>query len=127
MNEREDYLVRSLLPPGVSEVLGSQTTEQISQRFLKAEMGIFAKISHGYTKSTIFMAYASHGLSILSPENINNARAPLSYAIHPLELLEGKITPDQIEKRGQKLAQWYKNNASWDRVADTYREALSIS
>ena len=127
MNEREDCLVRSLLPPGVAEVLGSQTAEQISQRFLKAEMGIFAKISHGYTKSTIFMAYASHGLSILSPENISKTCAPLSYAIHPLDLLEGKITSDQIENRGQKLAQWYENNASWGRVADTYREALSTS
>ncbi len=127
MNEREDYLVRSQLSADASEVLGSQTAEELSRTFLKAEMGIFAKISHGYTKSTIFMGYASHGLSILSPEAINNTCEPLCWVTHPLQLLEGKVTPEQIQKRGRKLAQWYENSASWNRVADTYREALSLT
>ena len=126
MNDREDNLIKSLLPPSSVGRLGSQTPEDLSLIFQKVQMGIFAKVLHGFTKSTIFMGYASHGLCILSPEIIQDARTPLCFVAHPSDLLEGTLTMEQVADRGQCLARWYEENASWAHVATKYREALNF-
>jgi hypothetical protein len=126
LNEREDALAASLLPEGAVHLLGPQTPERLSQILLKSPMGICAKATHGYTKSTIFMAYASHGVSILSPETINDYSPALCWVTHPSEILDGAVKMDQVRERGELLARWYEQNASWDHVAATYRKALGL-
>jgi hypothetical protein len=126
MNDKEDNLLKTLLPSSAVEMLGPQTPEDISHIFQKVEMGMFAKVLHGFTKSTIFMGYASHGVCILSPESIRDAREPLCFVAHPSQLLGGILTPEQVSDRGKRLARWYEENASWAHVAAKYREALSL-
>jgi hypothetical protein len=126
MNDREDSLAGKLLPGGIAEVLGPQSLERLSQIFLKAEMGIFTKTARDYTKSTIFMTYALHGVGILSPKAAGVAVPPLCWITHPSELLEGVVTPEIVQERGQNLARWYEANASWAHVAGTYRAALGL-
>jgi hypothetical protein len=127
LNKREDELAASLLPEGAAHVLGPQTPERLSQILLKSQMGVCAKATHGYTKSTIFMAYASHGVSIISPETINDPSPALCWVTHPAEVLDGVVKMDQVRERGELLARWYEENASWEHVAATYRKALGLT
>lgn len=127
MNDREDRLVETLLPTGVAEVLGPQSLESLSQVFLRAEMGIFTKTARDFTKSTIFMGYASHGVAILSQKPTGHDAPPLCWVTSAPELLDGTIARGEIQNRGRHLAQWYDENASWARVAGAYREALGLT
>jgi len=127
MNDREDRLVRALLPVGAAEILGPQSLESLSQVFLRAEMGVFTKTARDFTKSTIFMGYASHGLAILSQKPTGDETPPLCWVTSAPELLEGAVTRDDVRSRGRNLAQWYDENASWARVAGAYREALGLT
>jgi len=126
MNAKEDALTRSLLPSGVVEMIGPQPDEKISGIFLHAEAGIFTKTARDYTKSTIFMGYASHGLSIVSHKRVGDARAPLSWVTSAADLLDGPVALPELRERGQKLARWYEENASWMRVSTAYRQALRL-
>lgn len=127
MNDREDALVRAMLPVGAAELLGPQSAESLSQVFLRAEMGIFTKTARDFTKSTIFMGYASHGVAILSQKPTGNDAEPLCWVTSAPEILDGTIARADIQNRGRRLAQWYDENASWARVAAAYREALGIT
>jgi hypothetical protein len=127
MNAKEDSITRSLLPTGVVEMIGPQPDERISEIFLSAEAGIFTKTARDYTKSTIFMGYASHGLSIMSHKRVEDARAPICWVTSVAELLDGTVPAAQLRQRGQYLARWYDENASWERVSDAYRQALGVS
>lgn len=127
MNAREDALIASLLPPGAFEMLGPQSPERLSRIFLAAEFGIFTQSPASYTKSTIFMAYASHGVHIVSPNTMGAKKAPQCWVTHPSELLAGTSIPSgAIADRGLHLAEWYDQNASWPRIAAAYRSALGF-
>jgi hypothetical protein len=127
MNAKEDALTRSLLPTGVVEMIGPQPDERISEFFLSAEAGIFTKTARDYTKSTIFMGYMSHGLSVVSHKRVEDTRAPLCWLTSAADLLDGTVAAPQLIERGQKLARWYEENASWQQVANAYRQALGVS
>jgi len=127
MNAKEDALTRSLLPGHVVEMVGPQPDERISEIFLSAEAGIFTKTARDYTKSTIFMGYMSHGLSIVSHKRVEDTRRPLCWVTSAADLLDGTVAAPQLGERGQELARWYEENASWKRVADAYRQALGVS
>lgn len=127
MNARESELAGALLPEAAAEVLGPQSSESLSRIFNRAEAGIYTKTACDYTKSTIFMGYASHGLGIVSQENIHDSTPPLCWITHPSELLSGSIGMEQLQERGRLLARWYEENASWQRVSDAYRQALGVS
>jgi hypothetical protein len=128
MNAREDALAASLLPPGAVEILGPKSPEELSRIFLTAEFGIFTQSPLSYTKSTIFMAYASHGIGIVSPNTLGAKEAPQCWVTHPSEMLEGSaISSAAVADRGRQLAEWYEQNASWPRIAAAYRSALGLS
>ena len=127
MNAKEDHLARTLLPEGLVEIVGPQTDERISKLFMSAEAGIFTKTARDYTKSTIFMGCASHGLSIVSHKIVEDARAPLCWVTSAADLLDGAVAPPELRARGEQLAWWYEENASWARVAGAYREALGLT
>lgn len=127
MNDREDGLVKALLPVGIADVLGPQSLESLSQVFLRAELGIFTKTARDFTKSTIFMGYASHGVAILAQKPTGHETPPLCWVTSAPELLDGTIARGDIQDYGRNLAQWYDENASWARVAGAYREALGLT
>ena len=127
MNAREDALAASLLPPGTVEILGPKSPEELSRIFLTAEFGIFSQSPLSYTKSTIFMAYASHGIGIVSPNTLGASEAPQCWVTHPSEMLDGAaISSAAVADRGRRLAEWYEQNASWPRIAAAYRSALGL-
>lgn len=124
-NDREDALLASALPEEAVDLHGALPAESVSSLLQQAEVGLFAKVSHGYTKSTIFMAYASHGVCIVSPEHVGDYEPPLCWVTHPSEFSKGRSIEDVI-RRGNSLQQWYSDNASWEHVASIYKEALSV-
>ena len=127
MNAREDAFAASVLPAGTVEILGPKSPEDLSRILLTAETGIFTQSPLSYTKSTIFMAYASHGIGIISPNTRGATEAPQCWVTHPDEILEGAgISSAAIADRGRQIAEWYEQNASWPRIAAAYRVALGL-
>jgi hypothetical protein len=127
MNARETELAGTLLPEGAAEILGPHSAESLSLIFRRAEAGIYTKTACDYTKSTIFMGYASHGLGIVSQERIQDSAPPLCWVTHPSELVAGSVSMEQLHQRGRLLSMWYEENASWERVSASYRKALGVS
>lgn len=127
MNRKEDFLAATLLPMEVIDVLGPLSRERLSRYFLSAEMGICTKANQNFSKSTIFMGYASHGLSIISTNTDRNAEAPLSFVTHPADLIKGTVSARQLKVKGENLRDWYNHHADWPNIVHEYRKALEVS
>ena len=127
MNRREDALLRSMLPEGAYELLGLQSPPHLSKLLGAAEFGLFSQSSASITKSGVFMAYASHGMNILTPSSSGETEPPQCWLTHPSELLETAASPcGLLTERARHLLEWYEQNASWPRLAAAYREAMKI-
>jgi hypothetical protein len=99
--------------------------EEVSAELSQASFGISAQDELSITKSGTFMAYAAHGLSIISPAADPVGLAPLCWATHPAELLRG-VSEDELRERAARLRDWQQNTASWSRIADRFAEALEL-
>ena len=121
-NAIEESLLESLQLRDGFEQLGSLAPAQISERLLVAEFGIAGQDPLSYTKSGTFMAYAAHGLNILS----NHANAA---AAEPGCLLTSpaQIDDRELPSRSAKLRGWYERTASWPHIAGAFAEALAPS
>lgn len=127
-NQREDAAARAALPEGAFEILGAKSPEELSRLFAAAEFGIFTQSPAGLTKSTIFMAFASHGMNIVSPNVTPGLDAPQCWITHPDELLEnGAGLELTLAERAAKILAWYEQNLSWPRIADAYRQSLKLT
>jgi hypothetical protein len=77
------------------------------------------------TKSGTFVAYAAHGVNIISPHAGVSAAPPLCWATHPRELLEG-VTVAELATRAEKLRDWHERTCSWPRIAEEFARALQL-
>jgi hypothetical protein len=124
-NRTEDELIRSALPDGAFEILGRVPEAELSGLLLEAGMALCGQDAGAYTKSTIFMAYASHGVNILATGMRGMKEEPLCWVTHPAELEEaGADFARVLAERSARLSAWFDATASWERIASIYREEL---
>jgi hypothetical protein len=71
------------------------------------------------------MAYAAHGLNIISQYADASKPEPLSLLISPDELRKG-ITPTELECRGERLRQWQERTAAWPSIANQIARVLGV-
>ena len=71
------------------------------------------------------MAYAAHGLNILSECASKTGDEPLCWLIGPAELLEG-LSESELRDRAACLRDWQQRTSSWDRIAARLGEALQL-
>jgi hypothetical protein len=104
---------------------GPLPEEKISELLLASEFGISAQDDLSITKSGTFMAYASHGLNIISAYAGASKPEPLSWLTSPGELLQG-VTREELESRGEKLRDWQDRTAAWPEIANRVARALEL-
>lgn len=107
------------------EQRGALPEAGISELLARAEFGISAQDELSITKSGTFMAYAAHGLNILSPYAGPARTEPLCWATHPSELLGG-IADEELKSRAENLRSWQERTCSWPRIAERFAIALQV-
>ncbi|MFL6567623.1 MAG: hypothetical protein ACJ8LI_00530 [Chthoniobacterales bacterium] len=110
----DGYEQRGPLPP-----------DQISATLGRATFALSAQDPLSLQKSGTFMAYASHGLSIISPHAESLGAEPLCWLVRPRELLEG-IDATELKRRAESLRDWQQRTASWPEIAARIAQALQM-
>jgi hypothetical protein len=107
------------------EQRGPLPEEKISELLLAGEFGISAQDDLSITKSSSFMAYASHGLNIISAYAGASEAEPLSWLTSPDELL-GDVERAELEARSAKLRDWQERIAGWPNIGRQIARALEL-
>jgi len=104
---------------------GPLPEEKISELLSGCEYALSAQDEPSITKSSAFMAYAAHGLNIISPYADPSKSEPLSLLISPDELTKG-VSATELECRGETLRQWQDRTAAWPHIASQVARVLGV-
>jgi hypothetical protein len=107
------------------EQLGPLPEEKISELLSTCEFAISAQDELSITKSGTFMAFAAHGLNILSCYADGSKPEPVSLMTSPEELMKG-VADAELQLRGERLRQWQERTAAWPYIANQIRRALDL-
>lgn len=121
--EHERQLLDVLQLSAGFEQRGPVHEEEVSKLLLSAQFGISSQDELSLTKSGSFMAYAAHGLNIISPAAASGKVEPTCWLIAPSELLRG-LSPNELRDRAERLRDWQQQTASWPHIAARFAEAL---
>ena len=122
---RERELAATLPLRDGAEMRGALPEDQISAVLSGSAFGVSVQDELSVTKSGSFMAYAAHGLNILSPHAGSGRGEPLCWAMHPDELARG-LSSDELRSRGEALQSWQERTCSWPRIADRFADSLQL-
>ncbi len=123
LDAEEKALLEALQLRSGFRQLGAKNAREVSAILASAEFGIAAQDPLSYTKSGTFMAYAAHGLNILSKHAAPAAKEPTCLLTSPAELSVG-LADVELHRRGQKLRAWYERTASWPQIAQEFARAV---
>jgi glycosyltransferase involved in cell wall biosynthesis len=107
------------------ELRGSLPEQEVSRLLSSAAFAVSAQDESSVTKSGTFIAYAAHGLNIISPHAAATASAPLCWATHPADLIGG-IAEAELRARAENLRVWHDQTCSWARIAEQFARALRL-
>jgi hypothetical protein len=124
-DENERRLLAPLQLAEGFEQRGALSEADISALLSSASFGISTQDALSFSKSGTFMAYAAHGLNILSPYAGASQPEPLCWLTHPNELLQG-IPAALLTSRAENLRAWQQRTSSWPRIADQFARALQL-
>ena len=122
--EEKELVARLQLREGV-EFRGALPEHEVSALLSSASFAISTQDELSVTKSGTFIAYAAHGLNIISPHARASASEPLCWATHPQELQAG-IAEAELRKRAESLRSWHDRTCSWPRIAGEFVRALRL-
>ena len=126
MQRELDALVATQRLTKIVEVGGDALPEEeVSSLLAQASFGISAQDELSVTKSGTFMAYAAHGLNILSPFSGAARPQPLCWATHPDELRQG-LSDAELNSRAENLRTWQERTCAWPRIAEQFARALAL-
>lgn len=123
--KREQDLLAGLGLRNGFEQRGPLPETEVSELLSQAGFGISAQDELSVTKSGTFMAYAAHGMNILSPFANAAAAEPLCWTIDPAELTAG-IPDEQLRTRAESLRNWQERTCSWPKIAEQFARALRL-
>lgn len=123
-NNEHALLLKMELADGF-EQQGPLPEDKISELLSTAEFAVSIQDELGVTKSSTLMAYAAHGLNIISPYADIAKPEPLSLMISPNELLNG-ISEADLRSRGVRLRGWQERTSPWPGIAGQIAQALGI-
>ena len=105
---------------------GALPEHAVSELLASASFAISAQDELSVTKSGTFIAYAAHGLNIISPYAAASAAEPLCWATHPAEL-QTEDGARELQARAQSLRGWHDRTCSWPRIAEEFARALRLN
>lgn len=107
------------------EQRGASSEAEVSRLLSTASFGLSAQDELSLHKSGTFMAYAAHGLNILSPYADSFAPEPICWLTQSAELLRG-ISADELKSRAENLRSWQERTSSWSEIARRFADALQL-
>jgi hypothetical protein len=124
LDHQETRLLQQYLPSQAYVQTGLLTEEQISERLLQAECGVLGQSFESLTKSTILMAYASHGVVpvVASDSLLASSYSWIRTVDDVLTLNAGAHNNAVIRS---SLLSWYQQNGDWNQISRAYLEAMS--
>jgi hypothetical protein len=123
--QREGELLRALQLSGGFEQCGPLVEGDVSELLAAARFAVSAQDELSVTKSGTFMAYAAHGMNILSPFARSANSEPLCWTTHPSELA-GSVSDDELRARAESLRDWQERTCSWAKIAEQFARALHL-
>ena len=124
-DREEQEIARALQLRDGEEFRRALPQQAISLLLASASFAISAQDELSVTKSGTFMAYAAHGLNIISPHASASGPEPLCWAVHPGELLAG-VADAELRARAEKLRAWHDRTCSWPHIAAEFARALRL-
>jgi hypothetical protein len=121
----ESSILSELRLSGGYEQRGPLPPDQISAILASTTFALSAQDPLSLQKSGTFMAYAAHGLSVISPHAESLGAEPLCWLVHPRELLEG-IDAAELQTRAESLRDWQQRTGSWAEIAARIAQALQM-
>ena len=116
-DDQESALLMDLDLSNGFDQRGPLPEEKISEQLSTSAFGISAQDELSIMKSSTLMAYAAHGLNVISCYANPAKREPLSIMIAPDELLKGIAEPE-LRSRSEKFRQWQERTSSWPNIAN---------
>jgi hypothetical protein len=107
------------------EQLGPSTEEKISKLLRTSEFGISGQDDRSVLKSSTLMAYAVHGLNIISCFADASKPEPLCLMVSPDELMQN-VTEIELRARSERLRQWQERTSSWPQIAHEVARILEL-
>ena len=107
------------------EFRGVLPEHAVSELMASASFAVSAQDELSVTKSGTFIAYAAHGLNIISPYAGASTTEPLCWATSPGELQAG-IADAELSARAESLRGWHDRTCSWPRIAEQFARALRL-
>lgn len=124
-DEEERLLLSELAPNECCEERGALPEAAISNLLSQASFALSSQDELSLTKSGTFMAYAAHGLNVISPSADAAKAEPLCWLASAAELLHD-IPGDELRDRAGKLRDWQGRTASWPHIAEQFARALQM-
>ncbi|MDQ6860965.1 MAG: hypothetical protein M3032_07405, partial [Verrucomicrobiota bacterium] len=120
-NPDEKALLAGLRLRDSFEQTGEIPEAEVSRLLARATFGISAQDELSMTKSGTFMAYAAHGLNILSPFADSLGAEPLCWLTNPADAFHG-----DLRANAEHLRRWQERTASWPQIAARFAAALGL-
>ena len=110
---RSDQLTDGWRNPNIAVRHGMLPAADISKLLASAQFGLSNATEENWSKSTVFMAFASHGCAVVS--KVKSETAPLRFTVAPEEL--ATMSEVDLGERTGALRQWYEQHAHWNVIA----------
>jgi len=110
---QSDRLINGWRNPNIVMRHGMLPTADISKLLTRAQFGLSNATVENWSKSTVFMAFASHGCAIVS--KARSETAPLRFAVAPDEV--PTMSDVDLGEKTKALRQWYEQHAHWNVIA----------
>lgn len=110
---RADELINAWRHPDVVTRHGMLPAAEVSRLLARAQFSLANANIDNWSKSTVFMAFASHGCPVVS--KIKSAAAPLCFVVAPEEV--ATIDDIDLAEKSRSLQEWYRAQADWNVIA----------
>ena len=117
---RSEELIAAWPDPHVVIRHGILPSLEVSKLLGGVQFALTNATFKNWSKSTAFMAYASHGCAIVG--RLHAASTPLCFTISPDEV--ATISEADFGGRTQSLKEWYDQNADWNIIAQKISDLL---
>jgi hypothetical protein len=99
--------------PGSAIEHGMLSSAEVSKVLARIPFGLSTATVETWSKSSAFMAYASHGCAVVG--RMKSEAKPLCFTVLPEEV--ATITDAALNERTRALKEWYHENADWNVLA----------
>jgi hypothetical protein len=110
---RSDQLIKRLRDPSVVLRHGMLPVADVSKLLGRARFGLSNATAENWSKSAVFMAFASHGCTVV--RKTKSDALPLRFAIAPEEV--SSLSDLDLDEKANALRQWYEQHADWNVIA----------